>query len=740
MRYRRTVAAIISALISSGAYSAEQLNNSPELSPTSKQGETIVIIGKIPRPIEDVFGTASVITADTINQELAHDIADLVRYQAGISIENAGTRFGFSGFSIRGIGGNRVATEVDGVPVADQFGIGSYSNSGRNLVDIDLVQQVEILRGPASSVYGSNAIGGVVSFVTKKPADLLAKSNNDVYLGLKAGYYGVDSSYLTTANTAFAVENSSFLLSASVRQGHEFDNNPSTETITDQQDYDTQSFLIKYFYDINDNQQISFSYDDFTRQSETDVLSLIGVGRFRSTTGLFGDDETTRTNISLAYDFVNDDSWIDGGVARAYHQTTETKQLTDETRFSRGTNFHYDRDFFYEQSIDGIRVNLYSDVDFGGLAHKIGYGVEWNKREVTELRNGLQTNLDAGTSTNVILSEDFPLRDFPISTVTETGVYLNDEIELADGFLLIPALRYDQYKLDPNADAIYLADNPETEVVSIDESNVSPKLGFQHQISPESNWFFQYFEGFRAPPFEDANIGLDIALFGIRAIPNPDLKSEKSSGYELGFHFENNHHRFDLVGFSTDYDDFIQTKVNLGFDPVSSRVIFQSQNIDEAKIYGGELQYAYTTTDFFSSQDSLTAYANFFWSKGENEQADQPLNDLDPNHLLLGTNWTSANDKLTIAFHASLYAAKDDITDLEDPDQSLFQPRGYAVFDLIANYKINETLTVSAAVYNLTDHKYWRWSDVNGLVEGDPVIETLAASGTNGSIQLQYSW
>lgn len=728
------------------AHGNEVLFSEQEMIPSEQNeevdsGEIIVILGKVPRPIDDVFGAASVIDRDTIDKELAHNIADLVRYQTGISIENAGTRFGLSGFTIRGIGGNRVATEVDGIPVADQFSVGSYSNSGRNFVDLDLIQQVEILRGPASSIYGSNAIGGVVSFVTKKPVDLLSKTDQDYYIGLKTGSYGIDNSHLVTVNSAFAQGNSSGLLALSRTSGHEFDNHASSDTAIDRQDKKIQSVLAKYFFDISNNQQFSISLDYFSKESQTEIASLLGQGRFRNTIGLLADDTYTRKNFALAYDFHSNLTWLEGGVVRLYRQRTETEQLTDERRFSRGINYLFDRDFFYKQDIDGLRLNFYTNLEAGYLYHLIGYGVEWSERKISELRNGLQTNLDDNTSTNIILSEQFPLRDFPLSKVRELGIYFNDQIEIGEtGYSIIPALRFDQYHLNPNPDSIYLEDNPSTSVVSINESNVSPKLGLKYDINANSHWFLQYFEGFRAPPFEDANIGLDIPLFGYRSIPNPDLKSESSKGYEIGYRFTNQQHHFDLVGFYTKYDDFIQTKVNLGFDPVVERFVFQSQNIDSAKIYGSEIQYSFKGNNWLSNADSFKLYANLFWSKGENQETQQPLNNIDPNHLLLGFNWRSPTQDWSIAFHASLYAAKEDIDELDDPEQVLFKTSGYATFDIITNYQFSEKMTLSAAIYNLGDHQYWRWSDVNGLLVDDPVLNTLSASGINGSFQLRIHW
>lgn len=705
--------------------------------------ETLVIIGKTPRKVQDVVGAVSVISSETIDKQLVHDVADILRYEAGINMVNSGSRFGNSSIAIRGISGNRVATEIDGIPVAEQFNVGSYSNSGRNYVDPELIKQVEILRGPASSTYGSDAIGGVVSFVTKKPNDLLSETNKDIYLGLKTGYYSVDNSKLISLNTAFGDDTSSALVSASYRKGNELDSNSDSDIVSDIQDNETKSLLAKYYFSISDTQELSFSYDYFKREAQTDIQSLLGLGRFSSTTGLYGDDEASRQNIAVNYDFVLDSDWLEGGVIRFYDQSTETTQLTDEYRTSRGTDYRYDRDFYYQQDIQGLRLNLYTNVNLSSTTHHIGYGVEYSKTDIKELRDSLQTNVETGDSTNVVLSEVFPVRDFPISNVEELGIYFNDEISI-DGtnFTIIPALRYDKYDLSPSVDSIYLEDNPDQDVVSISEDSFSPKLGVVYQLSEAAQLYVQYVKGFRAPPFEDANIGLDIPLFKMRAIPNPDLKSETTDGYEIGYNLASDNHSFDIVGFYNDYDDFIQTKVNLGFDPVIGRIIFQSQNINNAKIYGAELNYKYNNQGLFSENDSYSAYASAYVSKGENSDTDQPINEIEPNHALLGVEWLNANESISVALHANFVDAKSDIDDanVSDPELALASTAGYATFDVIANYFINEQLTLAGAINNLTDKQYWLWSDVNGTAASDPLLATMAAPGINASLQLKYVW
>ena len=117
--------------------------------------------------VGDVPSSVSVVEADEIEQQLATDIGDVLRYEAGIEVESAG-RFGLSGYNIRGMNENRVKIVVDGVEQAKSFTPGGdFQRISRNSIDIDALKQVEVVKGPASSLYGSDAIGGVVAFTTK---------------------------------------------------------------------------------------------------------------------------------------------------------------------------------------------------------------------------------------------------------------------------------------------------------------------------------------------------------------------------------------------------------------------------------------------------------------------------------------------------------------------------------------------------------------------------------------------
>lgn len=165
--------------LGSGAFAPAILAASPE----NEVGEVpideiVVVANRNERSIRDVAANVTVLSEEEFDLELATSISDVLRYTPGIDYEGAGTRFGTEGFNIRGIGGNRVALLIDGIPLSDQFDVGSFSNATRDFVDAGFVQRAEVLHGPASALYGSSAIGGVVAMQTPDPAYLAGQSGS----------------------------------------------------------------------------------------------------------------------------------------------------------------------------------------------------------------------------------------------------------------------------------------------------------------------------------------------------------------------------------------------------------------------------------------------------------------------------------------------------------------------------------------------------------------------------------
>ena len=129
-------------------------------------------------------------------------------------------RFGLDTFTVRGMTGNRVAVEIDGIPAAGGFAIGSFSDSGRSFVDLAFVQRVEVLRGPASSLYGSDAIGGVVAMTHADARDVLA-GGRARGLRSEAGYGSGDDGWHAVAIGAARIGAGECLLGYVHREGNE---------------------------------------------------------------------------------------------------------------------------------------------------------------------------------------------------------------------------------------------------------------------------------------------------------------------------------------------------------------------------------------------------------------------------------------------------------------------------------------------------------------------------------------
>ena len=699
----------------------------------------VVVAGKLRRPLSEIAAQVTVLDAAELRRGLAEDLDGMLKYEPGLDLETSGTRFGATGVNIRGIGGNRVAVEIDGLPARDQFVIGAYSNADRVLVEPDRIKRIEVLHGPASVMYGSKALGGVMAITTWDPADLLAASEGPGAATLRGGYQGMNDSWVASGTAAVGDGPHGLMAAATRRSGHELDNQASAGTPVDLQDWDSVDYLFRYTWDSAAGNRLRFTADRVEREVQSRLQSLLGYPpRFRSTTALRGDDTDTNRRLALDFDFSLAD-WQQGKL-RVFDARHDTEQRTQEERAAAARPVSIDRQFHYAQDQSGVEGSVARELEWGDALHHLGVGGEWLRSDISELRDGLQTSLTDGSSTNVILGESMPVRDFPESRTTETGAWLQDEISLAEGrWQVTPALRWDAYDLDPRPDAVWRADNPDTEVVAVEESRFTPRLGVLLRASEQWSVYGQYAEGFRAPPFEDANIGFDIPLFGFRAIPNPDLRSETSQGLEFGLRRLSAFARFSFTLFHTDFDDFIESRVLIGRDPQSGDLLFQSRNIESARIYGADLRY---TQDLSAWGDALQGWSldlAAYWAEGENRASGAPLNSIAPPQAVAGITWTSADADWDASATVTVTAAKS-AGDIDMSAEPRFATPRWTTLDLAAGWRPLERLELRAGLFNLTDETYWRWLDVANLAADDPMIPLLSRPGRSYSLSARITF
>ena len=705
--------------------------------------EEVTVYARRLQPVTQVAATVTVITAGDIARSLATDVKQMVRYEPGISVANDPFRFGLDSFTIRGIGGNRVAVEVDGIPSAPGFAIGSYSNSGRAFVDLALVERVEILRGPASSLYGSDAIGGVVAMRTFAPEALLA--GGDSALRASGGGSSADDGWNGAALASWRAGPANLLLGYVHRAGRQADT--AANVTPDPSTWHTDSAIATASFDTMPGGPLTATIEGgrLSQSTAVDAWELLEGSRFANTVELRGDDDASRFRLSLAQQVDDTAAW-DSADWDLYWQGTDTNQRTHEERRAipparpgrpSTPPVAIDRLFRFQERVIGGGLNAIREFEAAGLAQQLVYGADLSGTRLVELRNGMQTDLLTGATTKTILGETYPLRDFPDSDVVEAGVYVQDEIRTADGvWSVIPALRFDWYDLTPHPDRTYRDDNPETRVVGLTDLSVSPKLGITRRLGGDYTLYFQYASGFRAPPPEDVNIGLDLPLMNIRALPNPDLKPETSRGYELGLRREQGAFTFSVAGYWTDYDDFIESKVNLGADPDSGVILFQSQNVERARIYGTEIAATLRAGDRWTPLDGWSARCALAWSRGRDLERDEPLNSVDPGSALLSLAFDAPSGLWRGEAIATAVAPKREV---DDSRVDLYRTGGYVTLDLLAQADLGHGFTVDVGLFNLTDRAYIQWADVRGRPVGDPLIPYYTNPGRNASITLRWN-
>lgn len=711
--------------------------------------ERIVVIAVASRAAEAVEATpatVSVITREDLERGLARDIRDALRYEPGVSVENSAARFGLGNISIRGLEGNRVQMLMDGVRLPDGFRVGSFSNASRNPYDLGLLSRIEILRGPGSALYGSDALAGVVSMSTLSPRDLMGK---DAALGgfADAGYASIDDSVRRVGAVAARAGAVELLLGASRTDGHERENRGevdslgATRTVANPQDGFGASQLAKLVLPTRGGGHWGATFERFERRVATDVKSLNP--QSPRTVSLLGDDRAERRRASLD-GVVNDFGFVDRLSVVAYDQRSETVQDTTEVRanttaacLSAPGNVACRREARFNFAQDEVGLTAIGESAVGGR-HKLVFGAEWSRIRTDEMRDGRQTNLATGVATNVVGTDVFPTRDFPKSHVERVGAFVQDEVALPFGSL-IPALRFDRFEMQPQVDDVYAAANPGRAPVGLTDSAWSPKLGALVPLGSGLTLSLQAATGFRAPPYFDVNIGLSTLPLGYSVIPNPDLKAETSRGLEAGLRGRHGALDWSLTAYRTDYDDLIVSRAPLPCpgDPrcvPTAPITFQSQNVSRARIEGVEARAELRLARGWTAKLGAAA------ARGDDLGKDKPLNSVDPAKVVLGLAWEGVLNLVVPAkagtqFHLTHAARKNRI---DSTAGTLFPTPAYTVADLTGFVELGRNVTLSVGVFNVFDRKQWLWSDVRGAINPGASVDRYTQPGRSAGIRVKY--
>ncbi len=693
---------------------------------TTTTPEITVTATRVERAADEVPAAVSVRERDALDARLVEDIRDLVRDEPGVSVRRAPARFtlappgtgraGNEGFNIRGIEGNRVLILVDGVRVPNAFAFGANSFGRGDYVDLSAVQRVEILRGPASALYGSDGLAGAVAFTTPDPADLLARSRRDRHLGYRIAYDSADRGFANTASAATRAGGAEAMVVATYRRGHEVDNRGgndapnATRTRPNPQEMDSVAMLSKFVWHAAPGNRLRLTVEGLRQAVDTNALSAVSPPppRPTSTLALTAEDTIRRGRLSLDQR-LDRLGWAAADSVRwtAYAQHTRDRQRAFEDRNTAPDRV---RDTRYEETAHGAMLELDKRLELGA-PQRLVYGLDVARTRYDGLRDGLVP----------APGETFPTKAFPATDYTLLGAFVQDEVLLAEGrFAVVPALRYDRFELAPRNDPLFPGP-----AVALSDSALSPKLALQWLPRDGVNVYTYAAWGFRAPTAEQVNSGFSNPTANYTSIGNPNLKPETSRTVEVGAKLRGERGRLTVAAFSGRYADFIeQVRVRGSFTP-SDPAIFQSVNLRDVRIEGAEL------VGEWSPLRDWTLTGSVAWARGEDRASGAPLNSINPLQISAGVAWRARDElrlKLDVRHAARKRAGDVDNSSFTAP-AAQFIPPSATVLDLALTWQPLAWLAINAGVFNVTDRKYWVWTDVRGLSSTSPVLDAFTQPG-----------
>lgn len=623
----------------------------------------------------------TVIEGNSPESQTAGTAADMLRRVPGITVTGTGRSNG-QDLMMRGYDRRGVLTLVDGIRQGTDTG-----HINGTFLDPALVKRIEIVRGPSALLYGSGALGGVVSYETVDAADLLLPGQDS---GFRVyGTAGTGDHSLGMGASAYGkTDNLDGLLSfgtrdvGDLRQGNGFDA-PNDETIS--------NVLAKGTWKIDDSQSLSGNlryYNNSAQEPKNPQTPANSSGN------LMTDRSTIQRDAALSYKLkpIGQD-WLDA----------EAKVYYSDVKINAHANGSEDE--ARKQTTKGAklenRTRLFADTF---ASHLLTYGTEAYKQEQTP-----------GGATE----------SFPHAKINFASGWLQDEITLRDlPVTLLAGTRYDNYKGSSDGYA------------DVDANKWSSRGAVS--ITP-TDWlmlFGSYSQAFRAPTmgemYNDSkhfSIPMGPTTITNYWVPNPNLKPETNETQEYGFGLRfddlmlaDDSLQFKASYFDTKAKDYITTDVTmeLGRGPRGPYCISCttfSTNVDRAKIWGWDATLSYKTPWFGWD----LAYNR---TRGKNEATGDWLSSINPDTVTssldvpLGETGLSAGWVATFAERATRV------------ETGTAEQAGYGVNDFYLSYKGRDRLqgmTTTVVLGNAFDKEYYS-------------PQGIPQDGRNAKLLVSYQW
>lgn len=655
------VAAAVTLALSAGAVSAEDV----------VQTETVhVTASRVEQELLDVPMSVSVMTSEDIERESGKTIADYLDSIPGVEVQNDGSQ-GLKRIQIRGESTFRTLVMIDGQKVSEH-----KSMSGTPiLVDPSQIERIEVIKGPTSVLYGSDAIGGAVNIITKK-------GGRKPFEGYVTGGLDTSASGKTLAGgVAGHVNGWSYRINGSVEDFGELDTPVGKVENTE---FTSRSGSLFLAYDINENIQVGGTFDTYDLESKS--ANQIGILEGSMRDFYVDIPEWKRSKGALFVDMKNlTDNLVRLRLDTFYQKTTkEMENLVQPAAMPLSMQNWADND------LRQTGFSVQSDWQLG--EHYLVAGYEYS-----------HDDLDA-QSRFTMAGGMMDTRESYDAKQETHSVYASAESPVTDEFTLNYGVRYtwvsgeatmkgQEHGMGGGA--------PYGEKNDASDGHAVFNLGAVWRVLDDVALRASWAQGYRYPTMQELYITTQMG--GGIAYANPDLKPETSDNFEVGVRWESERVSLDAALFYNMADDYI-TDVTVGTSGMYSQIT-RFMNVGEATTYGLE------TTLSYALPYDLEPYVNLTLMRRKFEQNGISTYDSGTPEITsrLGVKWTPEWNGLHIRTdaYADVMSASDS-SNLDPTDEEITHIGGATTFNLTGGVSFgkDDAYALDAGFYNIFDKKY----------------------------------
>ena len=656
--------------------------------------EITVYAMRNPIPAFDYAGQVTVVGKDAIDDFNPSTIADVFDAVPGAAIGGGPRRTGQTP-DVRGLSGEGVLVLFDGARQSFLSG-----HDGRFFVDPDLLRAVEVVRGPASALYGSGALGGVIAVRTITAADVLEEGETAAVMAA-SGYQGVNNELRIGSTGVWRSDDERLDIVANFTLRNAGDIELGSG-LTLPADDKSLSSLFKATFHPSSEWTLSASWMRYGGDSVDPNNPQGNNLPFSGNDNVYRDIDSNTYQGTVNFNPASD--LIDANLV-GYH--TRNKVVEDETNSTRVVS--------REVETTGISLDNRSKLATGPLALTLTYGGEYYRDD----QIGRDSDTMDGTRGGV-----------PNASADFYGAFAQGELSFTGSFgviSLIPGVRWDRFETSAPGDP------------STAEEAISPKVGASWKPVPEIIIFGNWAEAFRAPSFNEVyadQLHFEIPNFSVPGpmgpfgppafvsnffVPNPDLLPEESQTWEVGAGFDFDDVLFDGDSFSakgsyynSDVTNLIDLEVNIPFTCfLTPGELFpgapfcgsgeafgnfsRNVNVTNAELDGVEVEFWYDSPYYYLR-------GNFATIDGRDAASGDYVGILSPSTVFIDSGLKFHGGDFRLGGRVSIAS---DFTKVNTPSDAR---DGYAVGDIYAVFEpasgALKGLRLDLGVDNVTDANY----------------------------------